>query len=363
MYAIDEGVTPWILLFLVVLVTGLLIHNLWLKKRLQLRLAQIHDNQRRLQLLTDNMTDFVWAVDAQSRLSYVSPSVTKLLGYCPDELTGQYMTHALEPDSAEFVTELQTRLVAAAQRGEHRDYVDTIVELGQLHQRGHLVWTEVAIRVFFTPTGDFDGAQGSARNVNERKKAQQSLWELAFYDPLTKLPNRRLLQDHLTQAVANAHRDNHYCAIFFLDLDNFKAINDTDGHDCGDALLVDVARRLQGSLRESDIIARYGGDEFVVVSQSLGSHTGLAVTQAQQLGEKILSLFREPFTIEGRCYTLETSVGAALTPEAHKSQAGNSQAVVKALLREADLAMYQAKTRGRNRLVVTSGDHAGSFVE
>jgi len=359
MYAMNEGITPWVLLLLVLLVSGLLLHNLWLKKRLQYRLEQINEHKQRLQLLTDNMADFVWTVDTENRLSYVSPSVTKMLGYLPDELIGQSMTHALEPDSAEFVTELQTRLVASAQRGEHRNYVDTLVEIGQLHKRGHLVWTEVAVRVFFTPDGNFDGAQGSARNIDERKKAQQSLWELAFYDPLTQLPNRRLLQDHLTQAVAKSHRENQYCAIFFLDLDNFKAVNDTEGHDGGDILLADVARRLQDSLRESDIIARYGGDEFVVVSQSLGSSTRLAFTQARQLGEKILSLFRDPFTIAGRWYTLETSVGVALTPDAPKTKAGDSQAVVKSLLREADLAMYQAKTQGRNRLVITGDGNPG----
>jgi len=355
MYAMNESITPWVLLLLVLLVSGLLLHNLWLKKRLQNRIEQINDNKRRLQLLTDNMADFVWTVDTENRLSYVSPSVTRMLGYLPEELIGQPMTHALEPDSAEFVTELQTRLVADAQRGEHSDYVDTLVEIGQRHKRGHLVWTEVAVRVFFTPGGRFGGAQGSARNIDERKKAQQSLWELAFYDPLTQLPNRRLLQDHLLQAVANSHRENHYCAIFFLDLDNFKTINDTEGHDGGDLLLVDVARRLQDSLRESDIIARYGGDEFVVVSQSLGSSARQAFTQARQLGEKILSLFQDPFTIAGRWYTLETSVGAALTPDTPQTRDGDSQTVVKSLLREADLAMYQAKTQGRNRLVITGG--------
>lgn len=337
-------IDPWLMALMAAIAIGLLIHNHWLKARLRRQVEQLQEREQRLRLLTDNMTDFVWVVDAQSRLSYVSPSVTKLLGYTPDEMMGQAMTYALEPESAEFTLQLQQKLVAAAKRGEHRNYVDTVAELAQRHKRGHRIWTEVAIRVFFTPEGDFAGAQGSGRNINERKKAEQTVWEMAFYDPLTDLPNRRLMNDRLTQALANASRQREQCAVFFLDLDNFKQINDTEGHDGGDQLLVAVADRLREHLRDSDTIARYGGDEFVVVSQFLGREPAIARASTAALGEKILALFRTPFEINGRAYTVYTSVGAALSRQGEHP--------VSELLREADLAMYQAKTQGRNQLVI-----------
>ncbi len=341
----EQVLPPWSLVLLAGIALALLAHNHWLRHKLKLQLHRLQESEQRLRLITDNMTDFVWVVSADNRMTYVSPSVYRMLGYRPEELIGQPMEYALDPESTEFVFELQEKLLTAAKRGEHGETMDTTTEVAQRHKQGHRVWTEVAIRVFLSPEGDFAGAQGSSRSINERKKAQQAIWEMAFYDPLTQLPNRRLFSDRLTQALVNCAREQLFCAVYFLDLDNFKQINDAEGHDSGDLLLKAVATRLQDGLRESDTVARYGGDEFVVLSSFLGPDPLEARERARQLGEKIQNLFSRPFEFSGRSYQVNVSIGAALSRGERESE--------RALLRSADLAMYEAKAQGRNQLVVS----------
>lgn len=327
------------------LIIGLIVHNCLLVARNRRQSQKLRESEQQLHLLTDNMTDIVFQVDGESRLSYISPSVEKVLGYKPEEMVGQPMTFALEPEASEFMFHFKTQLETRARRGEYQGFADTNMELAQRHKDGHRIWTEVVIRVFFTPDGDFDGAQGATRDIDARKQAEDAIRHLAFNDPLTRLPNRRLLTDRLNQALANCSRHQQICGIFFLDLDNFKYLNDAYGHEAGDSLLLQVADRLRDHLRESDTIARYGGDEFVIISQFLGEDRELAWERARHLGDKIVDLFQEPFEIAGQPYPMHTSVGAALCE--------GDGASIKELVRQADLAMYQAKLQGHNQVVIT----------
>ncbi len=325
---------------------ALLVHNRLLSKKNRKQRQQLLDQEQQLDLLTDNMTDIVFRVDANSHLNYLSPSVEKVLGYRPDEMIGQPMSFALEPEATEFMFHFKKQLEKRAREGEYQGFTDTNLELAQRHKDGHRIWTEVVIRVFFTPEGEFAGAQGATRDIDARKQAEDAIRHLAFNDPLTRLPNRRLLADRLNQALANCSRHNQICGIFFLDLDNFKYLNDTYGHEEGDSLLLQVADRLRDHLRESDTIARYGGDEFVIISQFLGNDRQLAWERAKHLGDKIIDLFQEPFMIAGEPYPMHTSVGAALCE--------GDDASIKELLRQADLAMYQAKLQGHNQVVIAT---------
>jgi diguanylate cyclase (GGDEF)-like protein len=162
---------------------------------------------------------------------------------------------------------------------------------------------------------------------------------LAFYDPLTKLPNRRLLVDRLKHALAVSAHAQTYGAVLFLDLDHFKILNDTRGHDVGDLLLLEVAARLQVCLREGDSVARLGGDEFVVILESLSTHQELAMHQAELVGGKIRDLLAQSYELNGYQYQTSCSIGISLFIGHQES--------VDDLLKHADSAMYQAKTAGR----------------
>jgi diguanylate cyclase (GGDEF)-like protein/PAS domain S-box-containing protein len=177
-------------------------------------------------------------------------------------------------------------------------------------------------------------------DITLRKQAENEIEQLAFYDPLTGLPNRRLLLDRLRQALVASARSESTGALLFIDLDNFKALNDSFGHDQGDLLLQQVAQRLVVCVRGSDTVARMGGDEFVVMLEDLNEKPHEAAVQAENVGGKILSALNKPYPLGGREHHSSTSIGATL----FKGQ----QLSVAELLKQADLAMYQAKAAGRN---------------
>jgi len=172
--------------------------------------------------------------------------------------------------------------------------------------------------------------------------AAQKIEHLAFYDPLTELPNRRLLLDRLRQALAASVRSHRKGALLFVDLDNFKVLNDTSGHDVGDHLLIEVAHRLVKCVREDDTVARLGGDEFVVMLVGLSENSQEAAAQAKSVGGKILALLNQPYMIAGCVQHGTPSIGVTLFIDVVDS--------VEELLKQADIAMYQAKGAGRNTL-------------
>ena len=193
---------------------------------------------------------------------------------------------------------------------------------------------------------------GVTRNISERKKAEEQIRNLAFYDALTQLPNRRLLQDRFNQVLSASRRSNRYAALMFIDLDNFKPLNDEHGHDVGDILLIEVARRIGSCVREVDTVARFGGDEFVVMLSELDTDKAISKTQAGVVAEKIRQILGEvyrlpvlkegglePRIVEHRC---TACIGVVLFNNHGASQEN--------LIRLADSAMYQAKSSGRNRV-------------
>ncbi len=214
---------------------------------------------------------------------------------------------------------------------------------------------ELIFRSNFVPiigkTGIVEKIMGISEDITERKIAEQKIHTLAFYDTLTQLPNRRLLTERMTQAMAASKRSGCYGAVMFLDLDNFKPLNDTYGHGVGDELLIKVAQRMRSCLREMDTAARFGGDEFVVLLKELDTDLNRAVEQAGYVAEKIRVVLAEPYslsytqaddtemTIEHHC---TSSIGVALFVGHDVSQ--------ETVFTRADIAMYQAKQNGRNTI-------------
>ncbi|TAL43959.1 MAG: EAL domain-containing protein, partial [Methylovulum sp.] len=179
-------------------------------------------------------------------------------------------------------------------------------------------------------------------DITLNKAAEDEIKYLAFYDPLTRLPNRRLLLDRLKQALAASARSGRTGALLFIDLDNFKTLNDAFGHDIGDILLQHVAQRLESSVREGDTVARLGGDEFVVMLENLSDHALDAAAQAKAVGNKILTTLNLPYQLSTYEYHSTPSIGATLF--------SNHPLGIEELLKQADIAMYQAKKSGRNTL-------------
>jgi len=181
-----------------------------------------------------------------------------------------------------------------------------------------------------------------AASERERMATEEEIRSLAFYDPLTHLPNRRLLLERLRHAMISSGRNERAGALLFIDLDNFKTLNDTLGHDMGDLLLEQVAGRLVHCIREGDTVARLGGDEFVVMLEGLGREEGDAAAQAETIGRKVLAALNAPYELAGRRHQSTSSIGITL----FESQ----RHTIDELMKRADLAMYNAKTAGRNTL-------------
>ncbi len=183
---------------------------------------------------------------------------------------------------------------------------------------------------------------GTIQDISVSKAAADEIERLAFYDPLTGLPNRRLLWDRLKLALASSHRSARKGALLFIDMDNFKVLNDTLGHDKGDLLLKQVAQRLESCMREGDTVARLGGDEFVVMLEDLSEHALDAAAQTEMIGNKILTALNQPYQLAMHECHSTPSIGATLFNSHEQS--------IDELLKQADIAMYQAKSSGRNTL-------------
>ena len=181
-----------------------------------------------------------------------------------------------------------------------------------------------------------------ARDIANEKAAEDEIRNLAFYDPLTGLPNRRLIFEQLRQSQDSSSQHGSLRALLFLDLDNFKTLNDTLGHPTGDFLLQEVARRLTSCVRENDTIGRFGGDEFVIILQNLSNTPERAAEQAKQVAEKICACVNQPYLLDGRNWVSSSSIGIAVF--------GDKRESIDQILQQADIAMYQAKAAGRNTI-------------
>jgi diguanylate cyclase (GGDEF)-like protein/PAS domain S-box-containing protein len=272
--------------------------------------------------------------DADNVILRTNHAFTRMSGYPEGEIVGQpwRLPRSGHGDS-DLVGEMrETVLRTGGWQGEVWDRTKT----GDLYTR----W--LTISAVKDEAGAVTHYIGTYYDVSERKRAEERIKELAFYDQLTGLPNRTLLLDRMRQAISANGRTGSYGALLFIDLDSFKTLNDTLGHDMGDLLLKEVARRLTASVRQEDTVARFGGDEFVVLLENLSRQDRDAAIRAESVGDKILSALAKVYQLASYEHLNTASIGVALLDDRQQS--------IDELLKRADLAMYEAKAAGRNTL-------------
>ena len=302
--------------------------------------AQLRENEARFRALTSLSSDWYWEQDEQFRFVRVKGEKADWT-----EVAGQHFLGDRYLGKTRW--ELGDTHLTQSQWDHHRAELLAQREFRDLQLRfekedGSYRWASVSGMPIFDAQGAFSGYRGIGRDITAQKAAQDQINALAFYDALTSLPNRRLLIEQLRQAVVTHVRSQQHAALLFIDLDNFKTLNDTLGHETGDLLLQQVAQRLLSCVREADTVARLGGDEFVVMLQGLSALELNAVADAETVGHKILDAFSPPFMLAGREYRSTPSIGITLF--------GRDGQGIEDLLKQADLAMYQAKAAGRNTL-------------
>jgi diguanylate cyclase (GGDEF)-like protein/PAS domain S-box-containing protein len=296
------------------------------------KLNEAHSSLREQAELLDKAQDAILVLDMENRIAYWNKGAERLYGWTAAEVGGRLVTDIF-PESFE---ELSNGAAVILEFGEWNG------ELSLLRRDGSLLIVESRSTLVRGEDGRPRSILAIATDITNRKAAEARIEHLAFYDALTELPNRSLLRERLERALANAGRDGSMGALLFIDLDDFKTLNDTLGHDTGDELLQQVARRLTASVRKGDTVARLGGDEFVVMLEGLHHDAEAPGVEAKSVGDKIRASFRQAYHLGGSEYNSTVSVGVALF-----SGHGDT---VDDLLKRADLAMYQAKAQGRNAM-------------
>jgi len=287
--------------------------------------AALRENEILLSALLDNVSDFVAVLDPGGTMHYISPAGRALIGYAADELLGSDLAEHVHAEDAAPLAQVLASLQDSA--------APAALAVRLRRQDGTWITVEAKVR----RKHEHDAGSGAilvARAVGERPEANDDLRRRAYLDPLTGLPNRALFDDRLAQALAAAQRGGHGMAVAFVDLDHFKQVNDSLGHVVGDALLRRVAERLNQVLRESDTVARWGGDEFVLILHDVTAE------DAARIGQQLVDVFRQPLDCAGHQLTITVSIGLSLYPSDGDSAA--------ALIQNADAAVYRAKEQGRN---------------
>ncbi len=293
---------------------------------------------KRNQLLMESTPEGIHILDAQGNIIEANEAFCRHLGYTMEEM--------LRLSLYDFEANIPPEKIPAV----IQEILNSHAQFETTHRRkdGTLVDVEVIVSGV-----ELDGNKtlfALSRDITERKQLADRIHQLAYFDTLTSLPNRRMLNDRLSHALALSKRTGHYGALMFIDLDNFKPLNDKYGHGVGDLLLIEVANRLTGRIREMDTVARFGGDEFVVLLGELENDKVEATSHATTVAEKILATLNE-------AYVLTIPDGIGVKKIAHKCSASigavmfvNYEGGIDELLKQSDMAMYQAKEAGRNQI-------------
>ncbi|MFM2275201.1 MAG: hypothetical protein RL211_1073 [Pseudomonadota bacterium] len=291
--------------------------------------------EARLRTIFGSLNDLIWFKDANGAYLACNPVFERFIGLSEAQIVGKTDDDLVDRETADFLQACDRQIMSSRKSSFH-EY------RGRPGLDGQQALFEIVMTPILDTTGQVTGLLGLGRDITARKLADNRIRDLAFFDQLTGLPNRTLLLDRLKQAMTASLRRGNYSALLFIDLDHFKMLNDTLGHDMGDRLLRQVAQRLLACVRKSDTVARLGGDEFVVILDNLSPNETEAATQTEAIGAKILASLNQAYLLGDVTHHSTPSVGATL----YKGH----QTSIDGLLKQADLAMYKSKEAGRNTL-------------
>jgi diguanylate cyclase (GGDEF)-like protein/PAS domain S-box-containing protein len=299
--------------------------------------SALQQSELKYRELVDNANAIILRLSPSGAITYFNEFAERFFGYKSGEILGRPVIGTLVPqretDTNRDLPEMIAAILAHPENHEHNDNEN-------MTRDGRRVWIRWSNKVILDDRQQPIGVSCIGQDITESKKAEETIRQLAFFDNLTQLPNRRLLLDRLHQALALSSRNQFHGALLFIDLDNFKQLNDTRGHDMGDQLLIQVAQRLKTCVREGDSVARLGGDEFVVMVENLSEIPKEAASQAEIVAAKIADQMRTPYLLGSFEHHSTASIGITLFQGKNVS--------IDELLKRADLAMYQAKASGRN---------------
>jgi diguanylate cyclase (GGDEF)-like protein/PAS domain S-box-containing protein len=280
--------------------------------------------------LLETMDALMMVLDAEGRIIHFNRACERLTGYGAEEMKGKPLWNPLLfPEEPTMVKEVFASLLAGGFPSHYENYWRT-----REGERRLISWSNTALR---RPNGTVQYIIATGLDITERHEAEERMAHLAHYDLLTDLPNRKLFSDRLQQAMARARRSGQLVAVLFLDLDQFKPVNDRFGHDTGDLLLKQVADRIRAAVRETDTVGRIGGDEFVAAIEGLHRPEDV-----KPVAKKIIDTLQRPFDVEGKICTIGVSIGATFYPRDDDK--------METLITKADQTMYEAKKAGGNEL-------------
>ncbi|MGZ3236984.1 MAG: diguanylate cyclase domain-containing protein [Burkholderiaceae bacterium] len=304
------------------------------------------EEEQRIAATAFEAQEAMMITDTNGVILRVNQAFTEVTGYPFNEIVGQTprVLKSSHHDAA-FYKEMWDRI---HQHGSWQG------EIWDRYKNGRIAPNWMTITAVKDANNTITHYVSTLTDITLRKKAEDEVKRMAFFDSLTGLPNRRLMMDRLQHIMATSSRTGHEGALMFIDLDKFKLINDTLGHDIGDLLLQQVAGRLSVCVREGDTVASLGGDEFVVIMEDLSDNPRIATAQAKTVGEKILAKLNQPYDLAGNIQSSTPSIGITLF--------SNHKFSIDELLKQADIAMYQAKAEGRNALCFFNAEASSSVA-
>ncbi|MBM4761401.1 PAS domain S-box protein [Bacillus sp. B15-48] len=295
-------------------------------KELEETERELRKSREKYRLITENAFDVIELLDPSGLVEYVSPSNEKLIGYSAAEYIGQSFLSYIHPDEVSLLKEKFNDMIEG--------HNPSTSEIRARHKDGHYIWIE-SNTAPVVENGEVRQLVTISRDTTEKKRLQEELEKAAFYDYLSGLPNRQLFHDRLQIAIQQADRSEKKVAVMMLDGNKFKQINDTYGHDAGDAVIVEMAKRLKACVRDNDTVARMGGDEMAIILPEIDS-----VKVAEQIAERIVQSFQQPFHFQDKEIQMGAGIGVALYPDQTSDY--------KLLVKYADIALYEAKDANKS---------------
>lgn len=300
-------------------------------------LSEFLHSEERLQEVMEYAKIGYWVLPKNSNQAYWSSQIYHLFGLTSDAKSGPETLCSIMNNN--YHDSFYCSVAKAFDTGGEHHVEYPIVRPND----GETRWIECKGKIIFNEDGIPEKLTGFVQDITERKENENRIEELAYYDPLTHLPNRRFLLERLNHTIASTERNQQYNALLFLDIDDFKTLNDSHGHDYGDLLLSQSAIRISHNIRSGDTVSRIGGDEFVVILEKLSREPIKAASQAENIAQNILRILSEPYQINEIKYTSTCSIGLVIFQD--------NTVTAAELMKQADIAMYQAKQAGKNLIL------------